>query len=78
MINKYYKYLNEGGEFIIGNFSNSNPTRRLMEVLSDWYLNHRSKYDLLRMALEAETKEEQIEIEMEALGVNLFLRIKAA
>lgn len=78
MINKYYKYLNEGGEFIIGNFSNSNPTRRLMEVLSDWYLNHRSKYDLLRMALEAETKEEQVEIEMEALGVNLFLRIKAA
>ncbi len=78
MINKYYKYLNEGGEFIIGNFSNSNPTRRLMEVLSDWYLNHRSKYDLLRMALEAETKEEHVEVEMEALGVNLFLRIKAA
>jgi len=78
MINKYYKYLNEGGEFIIGNFSNSNPTRRLMEVLSDWYLNHRSKYDLVRMALEAEAKEEQVEVDMEALGVNLFLRIKAA
>jgi len=78
MIHKYYKYLNEGGEFIIGNFSNSNPTRRLMEVLSDWYLNHRSKYDLVRMALEAEAKEEQVEVEMEALGVNLFLRIKAA
>ncbi|MCP4314376.1 MAG: class I SAM-dependent methyltransferase [Bacteroidetes bacterium] len=78
MINKYYKYLNEGGEFIIGNFSNSNPTRRLMEVLSDWYLNHRSKYDLVRMALEAEASEEQVEVEMEALGVNLFLRIRAA
>ncbi len=78
MVNKYYKYLNESGEFIIGNFSNSNPTRRLMEVLSDWYLNHRSKYDLVRMALEAEAKEDQVEVEMEALGVNLFLRIKAA
>ncbi len=78
MINKYYKYLNDGGEFIIGNFSTSNPTRRLMEVLSDWYLNHRSKYDLVRMALEAEAKEEQVEVDMEALGVNLFLRIKAA
>jgi len=78
MINKYYKYLTEGGEFIIGNFSNSNPTRRLMEVLSDWYLNHRSKYDLVRMALEAEACEEQVEVEMEELGVNLFLRIKAA
>ncbi|MEN8229670.1 MAG: class I SAM-dependent methyltransferase [Bacteroidota bacterium] len=78
MIHKYYKYLNEGGEFIIGNFSNSNPTRRLMEVLSDWYLNHRSKYDLVRMALEAKANVEHVEVEMEELGVNLFLRIKAA
>ena len=78
MISKYYKYLNEGGEFIIGNFSNSNPTRRLMEVLSDWYLVHRSKYDLVRMALEANAREEQVEVDMEELGVNLFLRIKAA
>ena len=78
MINKYYKYLTEGCEFIIGNFSNSNPTRRLMEVLSDWYLNHRSKYDLVRMAVEAEADEEHVEVDMEELGVNLFLRIKAA
>ncbi len=78
MISKYYKYLNEGGEFIIGNFSTSNPTRRLMEVLSDWYLNHRSKYDLVKMALDAEALEENVVVDMEALGVNLFLRIKAA
>lgn len=78
MINKYYKYLNPGGEFIIGNFSTSNPTRRLMEVLSDWYLNHRSKLDLVRMALEAKAIEDLVEVDMEALGVNLFLRIKAA
>ena len=78
MINKYYKYLMDGGEFIIGNFSHSNPTRRLMEVLSDWYLVHRSKNDLVRMALEAEATKELVEVEMEELGVNLFLRIKAA
>jgi SAM-dependent methyltransferase len=78
MINKYYKYLNEGGEFIIGNFSTSNPTRRLMEVLSDWYLVHRSKYDLVRMALEAEAREDLVNVDMEELGVNLFLRIKTA
>jgi len=78
MIGKYYKYLVNGGEFIIGNFSPSNPTKRLMEVLSDWYLVHRSKHDLVRMALEAEAKEEQVEVDMEELGVNLFLRIKAA
>ena len=78
MINKYYKYLVDGGEFIIGNFSNSNPTKRLMEVLSDWYLVHRSKYDLVRMALEAKAMEELVDVDMEELGVNLFLRIKAA
>ncbi|MCD4711057.1 MAG: class I SAM-dependent methyltransferase [Bacteroidales bacterium] len=78
MISKYYKYLTSGGEFIIGNFSHSNPTRRLMEVLSDWYLVHRSKYDLVRMAIAADAKEEQVEVDMEELGVNLFLRIKAA
>ena len=78
MINKYYRYLAEGGEYIIGNFSTSNPTRRLMEVLSDWYLNHRSKNDLIRLALEAEAAEDQVKVEMEELGVNLFLRIKAA
>lgn len=78
MIHKYYKYLADHGEFIIGNFSNSNPTKRLMEVLSDWYLNHRSKFDLVRMALEAEARKENVEVDMESLGVNLFLRIKAA
>ena len=78
MVNKYYRYLAEKGEYIIGNFSTSNPTKRLMEVLSDWYLNHRSKNDLVRMALEADAREENVKVEMEELGVNLFLRIKAA
>jgi len=78
MVSKYYKYLISGGEFIIGNFSNSNPTKRLMEVLSDWYLVHRSKHDLVRMALEANAKEDHVEVDMEELGVNLFLRIRAA
>lgn len=78
MIGKYYKYLVNGGEFIIGNFSPSNPTKRLMEVLSDWYLVHRSKHDLLRMAIEADAKKEMVEVDMEELGVNLFLRIRAA
>lgn len=77
MLSKYYKYLASGGEFIIGNFSNSNPTKRLMEVLSDWYLVHRSKHDLIRMALEANAKEDHVEVDMEELGVNLFLRIRA-
>ena len=76
LINKYYKNLAENGEFIVGNFSHLNPTKRLMEVLSDWYLNHRSRYDLIRMAVEADVNEDQIRIENEELGINLFMRIK--
>ena len=76
MIKKYYTFLADGGECVIGNFSKINPTKKLMEVLSDWYLNHRSNYDLIRLALEAKLSEEDISIEQEELGVNLFLRLK--
>jgi len=75
LINKYQKYLAKNGEFVVGNFSHTNPTKRLMEVLSDWYLNHRSKYDLIRMAVEAEAYEDRVKVDMEELGINLFLRI---
>jgi len=76
LINKYHKNLAENGEFIVGNFSHINPTKRLMEVLSDWYLNHRSRYDLIRMAVEAEVNEDQVIIDNEELGINMFMRIK--
>ena len=76
LINKYYKNLADNGEFIVGNFSHLNPTKRLMEVLSDWYLNHRSRYDLIRMAVEAEVNEDRVIIENEELGINMFMRIK--
>lgn len=76
LINKYLKYLAAEGEYIIGNFSPINPTKRLMEVLSDWYLHHRSRYDLIRMAVEADAEEENVSVDMEVLGINLFLRIR--
>lgn len=76
MINKYYKFLAEEGEFIIGNFSLQNPTKRLMEVLSEWYLNHRSRFELIKIAMDAGVKEKNIRVDNEELGVNLFLHIK--
>ena len=47
-----------------------------MEVLSDWHLNHRSRYDLIRMAVEAEVNEDQVTIDNEELGINMFMRIE--
>ncbi len=76
LVKKYLKYLGRNGDYVIGNFSHVNPTKKLMEVLSDWYLHHRSKYDLIRMAVEAEASEDQISVDMEDLGINLFLKIR--
>ena len=75
LIRKYVSYLNAGGEFIIGNFSPENPTKYLMEVLSDWYLNYRDRQDLIGIAAEAGLINGKVNIDAEALEVNLFLKI---
>ncbi len=76
LIQKYINFLAEDGDYIISNFSTGNPTKRLMEVLSDWYLNHRSQEDLLDIALRACIDKKFVTIDTEPLGVNLFLRIR--
>ena len=48
LIRKYINCLSDQGEIVISNFSTNNPTQRLMEVLSDWYLNLRTESDLYR------------------------------
>ena len=77
LLRKYMNCLADDGEFVISNFSMENPTRRLMEVLSDWYINHRSKADLLRLANEAGIDGRMVKIDSEPLGINLFLKIHA-
>jgi extracellular factor (EF) 3-hydroxypalmitic acid methyl ester biosynthesis protein len=76
LIRKYYNCLTEGGEMVISNFSTKNPTKRLMEVLSDWYLNLRTESDLFRIASEANIDKEFVSVDKEPLGINLFLKIK--
>ncbi len=76
MINKYYNALKPNGLFIIGNFSIDNPTTVFMELFSDWYLNYRSVGDLKRLAGYASINENKIFVNMEPLGVNLFLQLQ--
>ncbi len=76
LLKKYYEYLKPGGEMIIGNFSIENPSRKIMEILGDWFLNHRSEEELMRFALQAGIPQEKIEIASEPLGINLFLIVK--
>jgi len=76
LINRYYESLNPKGEFVIGNFSIDNPTIVFMEIFSDWYLNYRSVSDLKRLADSAGINENKIFVNMEPLGVNLFLQLQ--
>lgn len=75
LLKKYYEYLEVGGEMIIGNFSVENPSRKIMEILGDWFLYHRSKDELYYFALQAGIPAEKTEIISEPLGINLFLRV---
>ncbi len=76
LIRKYINCLTDDGEMVISNFSTRNPTRRLMEVLSDWYLNLRTESDLFRIASDAGIDKEIVSVENEPLGINLFLKIR--
>ena len=76
LLKKYLVFLANDGEMVIGNFSLHNPTRKLQEVLGDWYLNYRSDHELLKIAIESGLKKEQVRIDKEPLGVNLFMRIE--
>ena len=75
LTNRYFKFLKKGGELIIGNFSENNPSRGLMEVLCQWYLYHRSEEKLIELALKAGVPKENIEVRSEETGINLFLHI---
>lgn len=65
-----------GGEVVVGNFSDFNPSRDYMELLGDWVLQHRTRDRLREMALEAGAAADSIEIQWEPEGVNLFLHIR--
>jgi len=76
LLKKYYEYLDEDGELIIGNFNIENPSRKIMEILGDWFLYHRSKDELYYFAHQAGIPAEKTEIISEPLGINLFLRVR--
>jgi cyclopropane fatty-acyl-phospholipid synthase-like methyltransferase len=76
LIRKYINCLTDYGEMVISNFSTRNPTKGLMEVLSDWYLNLRTESDLFRIASDAGIDKEMVSVEKEPLGINLFLKIR--
>ncbi len=66
-----------GGELVVGNFSDSHPSRPYMEVIGDWHLYHRSAEKLRSLAEQAGILPENVLIGSEPEGVNLFLHVSA-
>ena len=69
--------LRPGGEILIGNFSEHNPSRGYMELFGEWFLIHRSREELISLSLQAGVQPELISVVQEPLGINLFLKIKS-
>lgn len=65
-----------GGEVVIGNFSDFNPSRDYMELLGHWQLTHRSRETLTALAARAGASPDQVQIFWEPEGVNYFLHIR--
>ena len=77
LLRRFISWTNPGGEVIIGNFSVQNPSRSYMELVGDWFLQHRSAEKLKSLAKAAGAADCHITVGEEAEGVNLFLHITA-
>jgi extracellular factor (EF) 3-hydroxypalmitic acid methyl ester biosynthesis protein len=75
LLARLYAALAVGGEIVVGNFSDENPSRGYMEIVGEWYLNHRSVNELIQLAMESGIPQGQIRVGYEAEKVNLFLHI---
>jgi extracellular factor (EF) 3-hydroxypalmitic acid methyl ester biosynthesis protein len=76
ILRKFLQWTTKGGEVVIGNFSTQNPSRNYMELIGDWFLQHRSKEDLFQLAQAAGASKANIHIDAEMEGVNLFLHVR--
>ncbi|MDB4965231.1 MAG: SAM-dependent methyltransferase [Myxococcales bacterium] len=71
-----YEALVPGGLVAVGNVASNNPSRWVMEYFAEWFLIHRSPADLLRLSSEIAKTAESVDVDAEATGINLFLRIR--
>lgn len=74
MVRRLAPAIAPGGELVIGNFADSNPSQPYMELL-DWVLYHRSAEHLIDLAVDAGVATNRIRVGQEPSGVNLFLHI---
>jgi len=77
LLSRLISFVKPGGELIVGNFAEGNPTEGYMELFLDWYLHHRSPDKLIQLAQNAGIDDvSRIKIDKEEEGINLFMRIQ--
>jgi SAM-dependent methyltransferase len=75
LLRRLYGSVKSGGGVAIGNFSENNSSRDYMEF-GGWLLRHRSEDQLVELARSCGLPANNIAVEKEPEGVNLFLRIR--
>lgn len=77
ILKKCKDWCSSNGEIIIGNFNAAhNPTRDYMEIFGEWFLNHRTRKELIELGKVAGFEESEIFIYNEPENVNLFMHLK--
>lgn len=66
----------EGGTLLIGNMARHNPSRVLMTTFMQWDLVHRSADELVALGARLGAADDDVAVDAEATGVNLFLRLR--
>jgi SAM-dependent methyltransferase len=74
LLKRYYNFLNDNGEMVIGNFSTNNPSKNYMELM-EWHLNYRDEDKLLELAEQSGFDMNYVSIGKEPENVNLFLHV---
>jgi extracellular factor (EF) 3-hydroxypalmitic acid methyl ester biosynthesis protein len=76
LVRSLMPFVKVGGEVVVGNFSEFNASRDYMELMGDWYLEHRSEGKLRELAEKAGAGAEQVAVRWEPEGVNLFVHVQ--
>lgn len=75
LIALFYKYLNPGGQIIIGNFDEACAYRYYIEYCGEWYMVYRNEELMIDLASELKNTK-AVFVEKEDTGYNDFLVIK--
>jgi extracellular factor (EF) 3-hydroxypalmitic acid methyl ester biosynthesis protein len=75
LVRSLMPFVQPGGEVVVGNFSEFNASRDYMELMGDWYLEHRNEARLRALVERAGAGPRQVEVLWEPEGVNLFVHV---